>query len=333
MPPRSAVVSASRSAWRHVSLLAFCALFAHSGLAAPPSSSTTGTKPLVEHRVVSTSAAPGEVRMGVYLYAVQDLDFPKHSFRASFNVWWRFRDREFDPLVLPNGEIYVSARVDAVIEHVFDTSAFPFGEHRLLIEIESPYETDRMRFVVDAKDSVLDPELYSPGWHIGKFSVHEETKRYPTAFGLPERATDDYSRIVIQVSADRAGLWLAVDYFIGFIVSALICLLTYLVHPRLLPARTTLMSTAVFAAVGNKYFVNTLTDSSFNTRLGTIAVVTSFAMVLVLALDSVACERMIDRGHLERALKTNRTIGLAALGGLVLVVLYVVWIAVKAETG
>jgi len=56
-------------------------------------------------------------------------------------------------------------------------------------------------------------------------------------------------------------------------------------------------------------------------------------MVLVLALDSVACERMIDRGHLERALKTNRTIGLAALGGLVLVVLYVVWIAVKAETG
>lgn len=315
-------------------------------------SAPTPTPPVVERRATPAPASPGPVRTGVFLYAIQELDFSTHTFRASFNIWWRFRGGDYDPVAtlqvvgarsltvveddrrqLPNGETYVDARVDAVIERVFDTSAFPFGEHRLLIEIEAPYEVDRLRFVVDTKDSMLDPELYSPGWRIGKFSVHEEHKQYPTGFGLAERASDQFSRLVIQVYAGRTGWRLAIDYFIGFIVSALISLLTYLVHPRLLPARTTLMSTAVFAAVGNKYFVNTLTDSSFNTRLGTIAVVTSFAMVLVLALASVACERMIDAGHMERAVKTNRTIGLAALAGLVLVVLYVVWIAVKSQTG
>ena len=291
---------------------------------------------------------PGPVHVGVFLYSVQELDVAKHTFRVSFNIWWRYRGESYDPIAtlqvvgarsttvvlddrraLPDGETYVDARVDAVIERALDTSAFPFDRHRLRIEIESPYEDDYLHFVVDSEDSMLDPETYSPGWRITEFTVHEERKRYPTHFGLHERSNDQYSRAVVEVTAQRQGWRLAIDYFIGFITSVLICLLGYLVHPRLLPARATIIGTAVFAAVGNKYVVNSLTGASLGARLVNVVTVTSFTMVLILMLSSIACERMIEAGDRERAMRTNRNVGVAAAIGCILVTVYVVWAALK----
>ena len=101
------------------------------------------------------------MKIGVYLYSVQDLDFSKHTFHPTFEVWFRWRGDAFDPLAnlhvvgarsttvtledrrrLAGGENYVVARVDAVINETFDTGAFPFERHRLEIEIESPFEDD-----------------------------------------------------------------------------------------------------------------------------------------------------------------------------------------------
>ena len=296
-----------------------------------------------------TAEGPGDVRVGVYLYSVQELDVARHSFRVSFNIWWRYQGDGFDPIAalqvvnartvsvtlddkrrLPNGDTYVAARVDATIERILDTGAFPFDSHRLRIEIESPYEDDYVRYVVDTAGSMLDPEVYSPGWRITDFALHEERKRYQTTFGLPEHTNDQYSRAVVEVTARHVGWTHAIDYFIGFITSVLICLLGFLVNPRLLPARATMIGTAVFAAVGNKYIVNSLTtDASFSARPVNVVVVTSFSMVLILLLTSITCERMIEAGHVNRAIRTNRTIGIAAACGCLLVTIYVAWIAVQ----
>ena len=293
--------------------------------------------------------SPGNVRVGVFLYSVQELDIARHSFRVSFNIWWRYQGDSFDPIAslqvvnaraisvnlddkrrLPNGENYVAARVDATIERVLDTSAFPFDSHRLRIEIESPYEDASLRYVVDTDSSMLDPEVYSPGWRISDFSLHEERKRYQTTFGLPGHVNDSYSRAVVEVTARHVGWMHAIDYFIGFITSVLICLLGFLVNPRLLPTRATMIGTAVFAAVGNKYIVNSLTtDASFGARPVNIVVVTAFSMVLILLLTSIACERMIEAGNVDRAFRTNRNVGLAAACGCLLVTIYVAWIAAR----
>ncbi|MEP7329025.1 MAG: hypothetical protein ABI777_07420 [Betaproteobacteria bacterium] len=292
---------------------------------------------------------PGEVRIGVFLYSVQQIDIARHSFRASFNVWWRYHGDDFDPIgtlqivnaqqtsvilgdrrKLPNGDTYVVARVETTIEQVLDTSRFPFDRHRLQIVIESLYEDDYLQYVVDTTASMLDLEVYSPGWQITDFSIHEERKKYHTDFGLPERTNDEYSRAIIEVTAEHVGWALVIDYFIGFITSILICLLAFLVNPRLLPARATMIGTAVFAAVGNKYVVNSLTDASFGARPATVVVITAFSMVLILLLTSIACERMIEAGNVARANRLNRNIGVAAACGCLLVTLYVAWIAISA---
>ena len=177
---------------------------------------------------------------------------------------------------------------------------------------------------------MLDPEAYSPGWQISDFSIYEERKHYITDFGLKERTNDRYSRAIVEVTARHVGWHLAIDYFIGFITCVLICLLGFLVHPRMLPTRATMIGTAVFSAIGNKYIVNSLTDTTYGARLANVVVVTSFAMVLILLLSSIACERMIEAGYPDRALRTNRNVGVLAASGCVLVALYVTWIALRA---
>ncbi|MEO8741089.1 MAG: hypothetical protein ABI537_15475 [Casimicrobiaceae bacterium] len=326
-------------------LLAFAGAASH----AQGTSTTSASAPRTAPHAPSPAKVqgPGDVRVGVFLYSVQELDIARHTFRVSFNIWWRYRSDDFDPIAslqvvnarlvsvtvddkrrLADGETYVAARVEATIERILDAGAFPFDSHRLRIEIESPYPDDYLRYVVDTAGSMLDPEVYSPGWKITEFALHDERKHYQTNFGLPEQSNAKYSRAVVEVTARHVGWTHAIDYFIGFITSVLICLAGFLVNPRLLPARATMIGTAVFAAVGNKYIVNSLTtDASFSARPVNVVVVTSFSMVLILLLTSIACERMIEAGNPERAFRTNRVIGMASACGCLLVTLYVVWIA------
>jgi hypothetical protein len=295
-------------------------------------------------------AAPsGPVKVGVYLYSMQDLDFSRHTFHPTFEIWFRWRGDGFDPLTnlhivgaraatvtaedrrrLPNGEHYVVARVDATINETFDTGAFPFDRHRLEIEIESPFEDDYMVFEIDEKASMLDPDIFSPGWRLSGFKLSERRKSYPTSFGLDERVGDRYSTVVVEVVAERIGWRAAVDYFIGFIVCVLLCLLGYLIPVNLLAARTTLLTAATIAAVGNKYVVNTLAETSVTARLVNVAVISAFAMVLIFMLTSVRAERIAEAGDRPRAERLNRNVGIGSAIVYVVLMSFVFWRAFSA---
>ena len=301
-------------------------------------------------RVPSAGASPdGPVRVGVYLYSVQDLDFAKNTFHPTFEVWFRWRGDAFDPLAnlhvvgarsttitpedrrrLPNDENYVVARVDAVINETFDTGTFPFDRHRLQIAIESPFEDDYVVYEVDKAASMLDPEPFSPGWRLLGFTVREFRKQYPTSFGLDERVGDRYSTLMTEVTAERIGWRVAIDYFIGFIVCVLLCLLGYFIPVNLLAARTTLLTAATIAAVGNKYVVNSLTETSVTARLVNVAVVSSFAMVLIYMLASVRCERIAEAGDRPRAERINRNVQIGSAIVYVTVMTVVFWRALIA---
>jgi len=283
-------------------------------------------------RTPTSAALPsGPVRVGVYLYSVQDLDFARHTFHPSFEVWFRWRGDAFDPLAnlhivnartttvtledrrrLADNENYVVARVDAVINETFDTGAFPFDEHRLAIAIESPFEDHYVVYEVDKEASMLDPAPFSPGWRLTRFSVREVRKQYPTSFGLQERVDDRYSTVIAEVVAQRIGWRVAIDYFIGFIVCVLLCLLGYFIPVNLLAARTTLLTAATIAAVGNKYVINSLSETSVTAPLVNVAVISAFAMVLIYMLTSVRCERMVEAGDRRRAERLNRNVGIGS---------------------
>ena len=307
------------------------------------------TVPGAGHVPAPSKTPPGEVKLGIYLYSIQDLDFAKHTFRATFEIWWRWRGDEFDPLAaltvvgartittavedrrrLASGDNYLVARVDAVINETLDTGAFPFDRHRLTIEIESPYEDDYMRFAVDTEASLLDPEAFSPGWRLTNFNIREVRQRYPTTFGLKERQNERYSRVIVEVVAERVGWRVAVDNFIGFIVCVLLCLLGYFIPVNLLAARTTLLTAATIAAVGNKYVVNTLTETSVGAALVNVAVISAFAMVLIYMLASVRFEQIAEAGDRPRADRLNRNVQVGSAVVYVIVMSFVFWRALSS---
>lgn len=328
----------------------------------PPAARTAGASPATDPsgvsppltvkpgRAASSAASPsGPVKVGIYLYSVQDLDFSRHTFHPSFEVWFRWRGDAFDPLAnlhvvgarttsvtledrrrLADNENYVVARVDAVINETFDTGAFPFDQHRLAIAIESPFEDRYVVYEVDKEASMLDPEAFSPGWRLAAFTVREFRKQYPTSFGLQERVGDRYSSIIAEVVAQRIGWRVAVDYFIGFIVCVLLCLLGYFIPVNLLAARTTLLTAATIAAVGNKYVINSLTETSVTAPLVNVAVVSAFAMVLIFMLTSVRCERIVEAGDRARAKRLNRNVGIASALVYAILMSAVFWSALSA---
>ena len=316
----------------------------------PPAQSAPPPQALAPGRIPAPGTPPvGPVKTGIYLYSVQDLDYTKHTFHPTFEIWFRWRGDAFDPLAnlhvvsaraitvtledrrkLAGGENYAVARVDAVINETFDTGAFPFERHRLQIAIESPYEDDHLVYEPDVGASMLDPEAFSPGWRLSDFRLREHRKTYPTTFGLTERSGERYSTLVAEVVAERVGWRVAVDYFIGFIVCVLLCLLGYLIPVNLLAARTTLLTAATIAAVGNKYVINSLAETSVTARLVNVAVVSAFAMVLIYMLTSVRCERIAEAGHRARAERLNRNVGIGSAVVYVIVMSLVFW---RAFTG
>jgi hypothetical protein len=310
---------------------------------APPLALTPG------HVPAPGTSPIGPVKIGIYLYSVQDLDFSKFTFHPTFEVWFRWRGDAFDPLAnlhvvgarsmtvtpedrrkLGDGENYAVARVDAVINETFDTSAFPFDRHRLEIAIESPYEDDYLIYEMDRDASMLDPDVFSPVWRLSGFQLREYRKKYPTSFGLTERTGERYSTLVAEVVAERNSWRAAVDYFIGFIVCVLLCLLGYFVPPTMLQVRTTLATSATFAAIGNKYVVNSLTETSFTARLVNVAVITSFAILLIYTIVSIRCERLINSGEAERAARLNRNVGIGSAVGYGVLMALFLWRALTA---
>jgi hypothetical protein len=312
-----------------------------------PASATTTIAP--GHIPPPSTTPVGAVQVGIYLYSIQEIDFARHTFHPRFEIWWRWRGDGFDPLAtlhivgarsasavqedrrkLADGENYLVARVDAVINQTLDTVSFPFDRHRLQIQIESPYEDEYLQYTIDNEASLLDPDSFSPGWRLTGFRMSETRIKYPTTFGLKERVDERYSRVVAEVVAERVDWRVAVDYFVGFIVCVLVCLLAFFIHPRLIQVRASLVTAATITAVGNKYIVNSLTETSVTARLANAAVITSFAMVLLLMISSIVCERMIEAGQTGRALRLNRKIGITAA---IVYVLVMAFFFLEALTG
>ena len=217
-----------------------------------------------------------------------------------------------------------------MINTTFDTGAFPFERHRLQFEIESPYEDTFLVYQVDRDASMLDFDVYSPGWRLSGFQLREHRKQYATSFGLPERARERYSTLVTEVVAERVSWRAAVDYFIGFIVCVLLCLAGYCVPLNLLQVRTTLATSATFAAIGNKYVVNSLTETSFTAPLVNVAVITSFAMLLIYIMTSIRGEWLTRAGQTARAARLNRTVGIGSAVSYGLLMAFFFWRALTA---
>jgi len=288
--------------------------------------------------------APTEVRLGVVLTSIHDIEPRDGSFAVSGYAWFVDPSGTFDPLReveiiarsaeiqplaeadLPDGAHYTAISFSATIDHEFDVRRYPFDRQSLVFIIESERSTETYLFTPDSKDSTLHPSVRAPGWRILDISLKSSVQAYDTGFGYKE-GDSEFSQIIAKVNIERKISPFLFEKFTGFFVAFAITALVIFVPVDELGTRIGMTTGSVFAAVFNRYRLEDATG--FDAVFGTVDQVTmlTFGAIIAILVLSIYAHRMFRDGRDDAATRINFIAGSLVLVTHAILIMVVFWIA------
>jgi hypothetical protein len=259
---------------------------------------------------------PDTVQIGTYIISIHDINFQQKEYTIRFWLWLIYDNLQFDfakQIDIPNaktieepevlmdmvdGKMWQLMKMKCVMKQNWKVGDFPFDKQRLVVHIEnSIYDQNQLVFVADEFGSTFDRELTLDGWRIRDFKVTTDTHEYITVFGDPrsDMMHSEYAsfNIFIDIERDAWGLFLKI--FIGMYIAFLIAVLSFTPKPTELEPRYGLPVGGLFAAVGNKYIIDSLLpESSSFTLVDTLHTITFFGIFATLLISAVAL-RLYER--------------------------------------
>ncbi len=287
----------------------------------------------------STEQPPDTVKVGAYVISVHDIDFHNKEYTVRFWLWLLYDNLEFDfpsQIDIPNakqidkpdvimdmvdGKMWQLMKMKCVMKHNWRVGDFPFDKQHLVIHIEnSIYDQRSLVFVPDDIGSTFDRELTLDGWRIANFKVTTGTHEYTTVFGDPssDMLHSEYASFNIKMDIERDAWGLFMKIFIGMYIAFMISILSFTTKPSELEPRFGLPVGGLFAAVGNKYIIDSLLpESSSFTLVDSLHAATFMAIFATLLVSAIAL-RYHDKGNARVSEKINY------YGSRVVVSLYVI---------
>jgi hypothetical protein len=274
----------------------------------------------------STEEAPDTVKIGAYVISIHDINFHNKEYTIRFWLWLLYDDLKFDfpsQVDIPNakqidkpevimdmvdGKAWQLMKMKCVMKHNWKVGDFPFDKQKLTVHIEnSIYDNSSLVFVPDEAGSTFDRELTLDGWRISNFKVDTKTHEYTTVFGDPQSDMlhSEYASFDIRIDIERDAWGLFMKIFIGMYIAFMISILSFITKPSELEPRFGLPVGGLFAAVGNKYIIDSLLpESSSFTLVDSLHAATFMAIFATLLVSAISlyCH---DRGMLSRAGKIN----------------------------
>jgi hypothetical protein len=251
-------------------------------------------------------------------------------------LWFVYDNPEFDfsrQLDIPNAkeiappEIILDSidrkawaimKMKCIMKESWDVRDFPFDQQHLKVQIENTlFDNRRLVFVPDVAGSRLDEKEAIDGWTIRDFNVIGRDNDYETGFGDASNPYQVFSTFNIEMNIERDAWGLFLKIFIGMYIAFLIAIISFTPHPSELEPRFGLPVGGLFAAVGNKYIIDSvLPESSSFTLVDTLHAMTFFAIFATLMVSAFSL-KFHDAGKIEMSLKINR------IGSRVVVSLYI----------
>lgn len=282
---------------------------------------------------------PDTVRIGTYLVSLHDINFRDKEYTARFWLWMLYKNPEFDfvqqveipnaksmeqPTILTdtiNSTIYVLMRMKATMKQSWEVIDYPFDDQELKLHVENTvFDAKHLVFVPDTLGSAFDPKLAVDGWEIRNFKVSTHNNPYPTAFGDPNatRQYSVYSSFDISIILDRAALGLFLKIFLGMYIAFMIAIISFIIQPDNVEPRFGLPVGGLFAAVGNKYIIDSiLPETSTFTLVDSLHSITFLFIFFTIAVSALSLIK-VSRGDAENARKFDK------IGALTIVILYLV---------
>ena len=282
---------------------------------------------------------PDTARVGAYIISVHDINFHDKEYTVRFWMWFLYTSPEFDftkQLDIVNaktieppeaivdtidGKAWVMLKMKCVMKENWKVHDFPFDKQHLKVEIEnSILDNTILIFEPDVAGSKFDDEEAIDGWAIKNFRVFTQENSYSTGFGDFRAGRDHqtFSQFVFEMDIERDAWGMFMKIFLGMYIAFLISIISFTPHPSEMEPRFGLPVGGLFAAVGNKYIIDSLLpESSSFTLVDTLHALTFIAIFATLLVSAIALKQY-DNGRKDLAEATNRT------GAKVVVVVYVV---------
>ncbi len=284
-------------------------------------------------------AQPDTVKVGAYVLSVHDINFHDKEYTARFWLWFLYNNPHFDftnQLDMPTakgfeqappisdsleGQAWVMMKMKATMKEKWNVQDFPFDQQHLSMQIEnSQYDITSLVFKPDVKGSRFSPTEAIDGWNIRDFKVSATTNNYETGFGdsRPGRNPQTFSSFLIEMNLERDAVGLFMKIFLGMYIAFLIAMISFAPKPWEHEPRFGLPVGGLFAAVGNKYIIDSLLpESSTFTLVDTLHTLTFFAIFCILLVSAI-CLRLHDIGNTAACLRVNK------IGSRVILILYTV---------
>ncbi len=276
---------------------------------------------------IRTSTAqdlPDTVRTGIYVTSIHDIDFKQREYTINLWLWLKYKNKEFDflqNLEIPQAktvvksfstidssgeQVYLLMKLQCVMKDSWKITNFPFDRQKLRLSIEnSQFDSKSLVFVADTLGNNYDPRFTLSGWNIDSFDVSIGIKKYETAFGDTSLKTphSEYSAYKVKVVIKRDALGLFWKMFLGMYASFLIAFVCFFIHADSIESRFGLSVGALFAAIGNKYIIDSaLPESSSFTLVDTLHGLTLLFIFAIITCSAHALKLMKE----SKTIKANK---------------------------
>lgn len=294
--------------------------------------------------LASAKNKPDTVKVGAYIISIHDINFHDKEYIARFWLWFTYdytKDLDFSKeLDIPNakdieinqvlsdtinGKIWVQLKMKCTMKEDWQVHDFPFDKQHLKINIEdSNRDVNSLVFVADDEDSRLNPREGLTGWVMDRFKVSASQSPYDTPFGdpRPEVKGQTYSAIVISMDIEREAGGLFLKIFLGMYFAFMIAVVSFLSETNEVESRFGLPVGGLFAAVGNKYIIDSvLPESSQFSLVDILHSLTFFSIFAILMVSAIAL-KLHNNDRIERAHRVNNIGAILVIVGYILANIY-----------
>lgn len=266
----------------------------------------------------TANAQKDTCRVGLYINNIYDFKLDEKSFMADFWCWVVYKNDSLNfenSLEIPQSKSaefshysiekkgnynWSTQQCKAEVIHDWNVSDFPFDEQRIRIQFEDSYhDTNSVVYIADTVNSKINKLFNHKEWHIQGFRVRDEAYVYETTYGNPELTGNSvYPRIIAEIILKRNCSWVLLTKMLtGAYVAFLISCLVFFISPDKPDSRFGLCVGGLFAAIGNKYIVESMVPTTTtNTLMDNVHNLT-FSFILLIVLITIITLRLFDSGN------------------------------------
>jgi hypothetical protein len=255
----------------------------------------------------SFSQEKDTISIGVYITSIYDLSLPENSFKTDFWLWFNYKNDSLKPLetieLVNAKEIEISMpstekknninwgaqKIKTQIKKQWNIDNFPFDTQILQILVEEAIkDTSALIFKADKANSKLDKNVTLEGWEIKKFQIESSISTYNTTYGDPIlKGNSSYPNILISIGLERKGGGIFFKLFVGVYIAFAISTLVFFIDPTDVDPRFGLSVGSLFAAVGNKYIVDSILPETITFTLVDKVHLLTFFFIFISLMISV----------------------------------------------